>query len=281
MKFAFFGSPRFAHIILSGLIKAELKPDLVITNPDRPSGREKIITPSPVKELALENKIEVCQPEDQEGLLALKEKLSSYDFALVAAYAHILPKEVLDAPKLGTLGLHPSSLPKYRGASPIQSALLAGDEKTAVSIYQMDEKLDHGPILHEILVNIDMRDDYLNLEEKLAEKGTQALISILPSFMKGSLEVKEQEHDKASYTKKFETRDGEIDVVSADPIEMYRKIKALNPEPGAYTFTFPGREGKRVKLLDAKIEENQLIVTKIKPEGKSEIEVEQSFNLLS
>ena len=152
MKFVFFGTPEFAAIILEKLIKAGFIPEAVVCNPNQPVGRKKIITSPPVKQVILnlesgiKNKIKILQPEK---LLDIKSQLSVVNCQLfvVAAYAKILPKEILEIPRLGTIGVHPSLLPKYRGATPIQTAILNGDEITGTTIFLIDEKMDHGAII--------------------------------------------------------------------------------------------------------------------------------------
>src|SRR3990167_5776499 len=146
MRYIFFVTPNFAAIILEKLIKSSLIPSAVVCNPDRPIGRKKNITPPPTKSLALHYNIPILQPEI---LTNNKLQITNYkpDFFVVAAFSKILSKEILQIPRLGTIGIHPSLLPKYRGATPIQTAILNGDTETGTTLYLIDEKIDHGAIL--------------------------------------------------------------------------------------------------------------------------------------
>ncbi len=265
MKFIFFGTPEFASIILEKLIDAGYIPQAVICNPDRPVGRKKIITPPATKLLAQKYNIPVLQPEVLSNS-KFKIQNSKFDFFIVAAYAKIIPKEILEIPRLGTIGVHPSLLPKYRGPSPIQAAILNGDEETGVTLYLMDEGLDSGPILANSRLPIATNETYKSLHDKLAEFGADLLIETLPKFVAGEITPLPQNETEATYTKKFKTEDGYIESKDLEiaqngsasspqvALEIERKIRALNPEPGVYTFI----DGKRTKLLEARLIEGKL-----------------------
>jgi methionyl-tRNA formyltransferase len=276
MKYVFFGTPRFAAIILDRLIRADMPPVALVCNPDRPVGRKKIITPPPTKQLVVDEKlsVQIFQPEKLdtsfiEALRALKP-----DFFVVAAYAKIIPQTVLDIPRLGTLGTHPSLLPKYRGASPIQSVLLAGEEQTGTTIYAMDEKMDHGGIYAQKSMTIAADETYLSLQEKLAQLSAETLIETIPIFYSGAIQPRKQDEATATFTKKFTTEDGFIDendlraAQNGNDTEnaraILRKINALNPEPGVWTTL----NSKRIKLLEAKIEHESLKLISIQEEGQ-------------
>ena len=204
-----------------------------------------------------------------------KFKRLNPDLCVVAAYGKIIPKEWLEIPKFEFLNVHPSLLPKYRGPSPIQTAILNGDPETGVTIILMDEKVDHGPIIENkklkiknqsirIPLRIDgersrIHQNYKELEKELAELGAKLLIEILPKWIDGKIKPIEQNHDKATYTKKFSWPDGKIDWdKSAEEVE--RQIRALNPEPGTWTNWNPSTssgQGKILKILEAKIYEAQ------------------------
>jgi len=263
MKYIFFGTPDFAAIILEKLIKVGFIPEAVICNPDRPVGRKKIITPPPTKILAQKNNIKVLQPEVLDSSFKIQVSSFQPDFAIVAAYAQIIPKEILDIPRLGTIGVHPSLLPKYRGSSPIQTAILNGDEETGVSLYLMDEKMDHGTIIAQKVSSI-QGVSFCELYERLANLGVDLLIETLPKFLKNEITPLLQNESQATYTKKFITEDGRVDLGKDDPLLIERKIRALNSEPGVFTFM----DGKRVKLLEARISDGKVVITKIQTEGK-------------
>jgi methionyl-tRNA formyltransferase len=245
MKYAFFGTPRFAAIVLEKLANAGLEPALVVCNPDRPVGRKQIVTAPPTKILAQAYKIPVWQPEKIHAGEA-KEKLAGMDFAVVAAYAKILPDEILKLPRLGMVGVHPSLLPKYRGTTPIQNAILGGEAETGTTLFMLDAKVDHGATLASAKVALTNSETYTELERILAELSGNLLVDTLPKFNTGSVDAQVQDESKATFTKKFKTEDGFVDILAEDDTAVDRKIRALNPEPGAYTLI----KEARIKILD-------------------------------
>ncbi len=275
MNYVFFGTPEFAAIILEKLVKTGFPPVALVCNPDRPVGRKKIITPPPTKVVALSANILVLQPEklDKEFLEKLREL--NADFYVVAAYGKILKKEILDIPKLGVIGVHPSLLPKYRGASPIQSAILNQESETGVDLFMIDEKVDNGPVLQSKILKI--RDqNYKELEKELAELGAELLVETMPKFAKGEVKPVPQNDSEATYTEKFETEDGLIDYEILKKAqegdlnlskEIDAKIRALSAEPGAYTI----KDGKRIKLLKSAVEGNILKIIEMQIEGKTPV----------
>ena len=275
MKHVFFGTPRFAAIILEKLIGAGMPPVALVCNPDRPVGRKQIITPPPVKQLIANRKVqtEILQPEN---ILTIRDMLFALrpDFSVVAAYAKILPKEILEIPKLGTIGVHPSLLPKYRGPSPIQSVILADEKETGVSLFLMDGRVDHGPVIsHQTLV-INDEDDYEALEEGLARLAADLLVETLSNFAEGKMTPLPQDESQATYSKKFTSGDAfispedlELATSGASPekaIEIHRKTRALNPEPGVWTT----KNGKRFKLLETGLQNYKLLLKRIQEAGK-------------
>ena len=276
MKFIFFGTPEFAAIILEKLIQAELMPEAVICNPDKPTGRKQIITPPPVKVLAQKYGLTIYQPKDKNELLEIIKKLQP-DLAIVAAFGMLFPKEILAVPKYGFINIHPSLLPKYRGPTPIQTAILNGDEKTGVSLFLIDEKMDKGKIIANSKLQIANSDNYESLMRKLAELGADLLIETLPDFVVGKITPLPQNELQATYTKKFSTQDAYIEPKDLEEaqekggdkaVEIDRKIRALNPEPGTFTLILSKGGLKRTKLLEAKIIDGKLKITKIQVEGK-------------
>ena len=276
MKFIFFGTPEFAAIILEKLIQAELMPEAVICNPDKPTGRKQIITPPPVKVLAQKYGLTIYQPKDKNELLEIIKKLQP-DLAIVAAFGMLFPKEILAVPKYGFINIHPSLLPKYRGPTPIQTAILNGDEKTGVSLFLIDEKMDHGPILAQRELEFPISNfQFPILSQKLAELGADLLIETLPKYINGEIKPQAQDESQATYTKKFSTQDAYIEPKDLEiaqekggdkAIEIERKIRALNPEPGTFTLSLSKGGLKRTKLLEAKIIDEKLKITKIQVEG--------------
>ncbi len=293
MNYIFFGTPEFAAIILEKLIEAGFIPQAVVCNPDKPIGRKKVITPPPTKILAERYNIPLFQPE----ILANSKfqiPNSKFDFFIVAAYSQIIPKEILEIPRLGAIGVHPSFLPKYRGPSPIQAAILNGDEETGVSLFLVDEKVDHGPILAQRELEFSIFNfQFSILSQKLAELGADLLIETLPKFLAGKIKPALQDDSRATYTKKFETKDAYIEPKDLEKaqgstgastelsrmsspqetrrlaIEIDRKIRALNPEPGTFTLSLSKGGLKRMKLLEAVLTpEGKLKLKKIQIEGK-------------
>lgn len=262
MRYIFFGTPRFAEIVLQKLIDNKFPPVAIVCNPDKPIGKKKVITPPLTKILAKKHNIKVFQPEKIKDA-----KLPKVNLFVVAAYAKIIPNSILSLPKLGTIGVHPSLLPKYRGATPIQTALLNSEKETGTTLYLMDKEVDHGPILIQKELDIQENETYLSLEKKLAELGANLLLELASRFP--NINPREQDHLKATSTKKFETKDAEVDFTKDSDLKIYRKIQALNPEPGVYTFTLPGYEDKRVKLLKAKYENQKLNIKTIQVAGKT------------
>ena len=287
----FFGTPQFAVTILEKLIASPFIPSLVVTAPDKPVGRKQKLTPPPVKILAEKHGIPVVQPEklDEEFIRTLQ--LITYNLFIVAAYGKIIPKSVLEIPEHGSINVHPSLLPKLRGASPIQGAILGGLTETGVTIMLMDEKMDHGPILANIKHDItNPKITAEKLAKELADTGAELLIETLPRYLVGEVTPEEQNHTQATYTKLITKEDGHINwEISAGEIE--RRIRAYTPWPGAYAYW----NDKRVKFLEAEIiggeEENKpgeiyklgnmfaiatpqgaLVPTRVQLEGKSVVD---------
>ena len=238
MKYIFFGTPEFAAIVLEKLINAGYIPEAVVCNPDEPVGRKQILTSPPVKRLIVNDKwsLEIFQPATKAELLAISHKLKAIkpDLAIVAAYGKILPKEILDIPKHGTINTHASLLPAYRGASPIQAAILNGEKETGVTIMKVDEEMDHGLIITNVKIKISNDDTFESLSQKMAVLGAELLIKIIPDYISGKLKPITQDHSKATYTKIIKKEDGKINwLKSADEIE--RMTRAYYPWPSAWT----------------------------------------------
>ncbi|MDO8572963.1 MAG: methionyl-tRNA formyltransferase [bacterium] len=276
-RIVFWGTSSFSIGVLEALKENGFIPDLIVTAPDKPRGRKLIVTPPPVKIWAQENKIPFIQPEILNDSFIADFKnftnLMNLKLAVVASYGKIIPKSILDIPKHGTLNIHPSLLPKLRGASPIQSAILTED-KTGVTIMLIDEKMDHGPIVAQKEITISPWPPKASvLEPMLAHEGGKLLAEIIPGWVSKKITAREQEHDIATYTKKFTKEDGLIDL-TGDPMMNFRKIQAFDVWPKAYFFT--ERHGKkiRVTIIDAELVEEKLVIKKVLPEGKREMQYE-------
>jgi len=234
LRLIFAGTPEFAAVALDALLKAGHKVVAVYTQPDRPAGRGRKLRPSPVKALALQHDIPVFQPsslktdEAQQQLAAHKA-----DLMVVAAYGLLLPKAVLDTPRLGCLNIHASLLPRWRGAAPIQRAILAGDEQTGITIMQMDEGLDTGAMLYKLSCPIHASETAGQLHDRLAELGSQALLHTLAQGPENMMTEK-QDEAMASYAKKLDKAEAVIDwSQAATHIDL--QVRAFNPWPVAQT----------------------------------------------
>lgn len=236
IKIILMGTPEFAAEIFDEFVKAPLLYSIVsvITSPDKPIGRKQELTASPVKVWAEKNNLSILQPEkiaDAECVKKIQDLKP--DVIIVAAYGQIIPKEILDIPQYSALNIHPSLLPKYRGASPIHAAILNGDKKTGVTIMLMDEKMDHGAIISNSEFLISNKISFDELSKKLADLGAKLLIKTLPDYLYGKIKPKSQDHSKAIFTKIIKKEDGKIDWhKSAEKIE--RRIRAFKEWPTAY-----------------------------------------------
>jgi len=238
---AFFGTHTFATTILQALIDdKDISVSLVITQPDKPVGRKKVMTPPPVKLLAEKHGITVEQPASLKNY-ALADK---FDIGVTAQYGLLVPKHILDTPTHGILNVHTSLLPKYRGASPIQSALMHGETETGVTIMKMDAGLDTGPILLQKTLQIDPDDTYLTLDQKLATLAAPALTEALKAYVAGDLSPHAQDDAAATHCKQFTRDDGRVDW-SKSTNDIYNQYRGLTPWPGLWTML----DDKRLKLL--------------------------------
>lgn len=240
MKFVFFGgreSP-FAEIILNNLEKSGLKPVAAIRN--------------------------ARGPLDIEYFKSL-----GADIFVVASFGKILKKDVLGIPPMGVIGVHPSLLPKYRGSSPIQSVILNDEKETGVSLFLIDEKVDHGPIISQKSLVISPKDNYELLQEKLAGLSSEMLIETLSGIADGKIESAVQDESAATFTRKFVTEDALVNLKSGNQKENWLKVKALNPEPGTFT-NLKLNNGKelRLKILEADFKDGKLEIKIVQPEGK-------------
>lgn len=235
LKIVFAGTPEFAVPTLEALIEANHIICAVYTQPDRPAGRGRKIKQSPVKEFALKYDLPIYQPESLRDESVHKQlRMVDADIMIVVAYGLLLPKEILAIPKLGCLNVHASLLPRWRGAAPIQRAILAGDEVTGITIMQMDEGLDTGAVLEQISCFIQPTDGAEIIHDRLAKLGARTLILALENLLAGKTKSKIQEHDKATYANKIDKKEGELDW-NLSAVELDRKIRAFNPWPVAYS----------------------------------------------
>ena len=234
LRIAFAGTPELAATILRSLLEtSKHQITMVLTQPDRPSGRGRKLTASAVKMLALENGLAVLQPSASE-LLALKDRIEELDLMIVAAYGMLLPESILNAPTQGCINVHTSLLPRWRGAAPIQRAIQAGDKETGITIMQMDSGLDTGPILLQKKCPINPSDTSGNLHDRLASLGSECLLEVLEKLIAGDLDPVKQDESQACYAKKITKAEARIDwTESATKIDC--AIRAYNPAPICHT----------------------------------------------
>lgn len=233
-RIVFAGTPDFAFASLRALVEAGLEPVTVMTQPDRPAGRGKKLTASPVKKYALQHDIPVWQPVTLKDPDAV-DRLASLepDLLVVAAYGLILPQAILDVPSRGCLNVHASLLPRWRGAAPIQRAILAGDNETGVCLMQMEAGLDTGPVFARAATAIDDNECAGDLHDRLALMGGVLLVDKLPDILDGKVTPVPQDNDAATYAGKLNKQEAGIDWRDA-AAEIVLKIRAYNPVPGAW-----------------------------------------------
>ena len=251
LRIVYMGTPDIAATILERLLDEPYEIVLAVTQPDRPKGRGKEMAMSPVKELAIRHDIPVFQPEKLRNPDAVKviEKAKP-DMIVVAAFGQILPKSVLDMPKYGCINVHASLLPAYRGAAPIQWAILDGQKETGVTIMYMNEGLDTGDILLQKTVTIEDDETGGSLHDKLATAGAEALVEALPGIIDGSLKPVAQGEMTTAYAKQLTKEMGRLDFTKS-AVELERYIRGLNPWPG----TFTTLDGKMLKIWQAEVTE--------------------------
>ena len=265
IDFVYFGTPEFSVIVLEELKAAGFLPSLIVTAPDKPVGRKYILTPPPVKVWADEHHIECWQPNHPRDIVEDLEKRNDLLY-IVASYGYIMSQRILDIPKHGVLNVHTSLLPKYRGAAPIESALLNNDAVTGSTIMQMTLKMDEGPILTQSIIEIEPDATKPDLFTILAHDGGKLLASILPGYIAGAVTPIPQNHEEATYTTKIAKSDG--DITSDDDQTRWNKYRAYYGWPGVFFF----ENGKRIKVTKARFEDGRFIIERVIPEGKSEME---------
>lgn len=238
----FFGTQKFAAVILQKILTADfIGLNAVITQPDRAAGRKQEMIKSPVKLLAEQNNIAVLQPESLKNISA--SDIPQADIYLVCQYGLIIPKSIVEKPKYGSLNVHASLLPRYRGASPIQAAIINGEKETGITIMLMDEKMDHGPILAQQKLSIDGDEDTAALSMRLAQAGAELLIPTVAGWVDGEIKAVPQEGEP-TFCKLLSKDDGKIDFNKSNE-EIYNLYRGLNPWPGIWTIW----NNKRLKLI--------------------------------
>lgn len=245
IKIIFLGTPQIAATILSGLIKNGYNISSVVTQPDRPRGRSDEPVKSPVKTLAVEHHLSLFQPQTKSELeeYIVREKP---DLAIITAFGMILTGKTVKVPKYGTLNVHPSLLPKYRGPWPVGASILSGDQKTGITIMQVNEKMDEGNIISQVEYPLNGSETTPELTQILANLSVRLLTNTIPKWLDGGIKAIKQDHTKASYTKLEKKDDGKIDWEKMSAPEIERMSRAYAPWPGIYTYF----KGKKLDLFD-------------------------------
>lgn len=263
LNIIFAGTPDFAAQHLQAILNSQHNVIAVYTQPDKPAGRGKKLQASSVKQLAEQNNIPVYQPKSLRKEEVQSElKALNADVLVVVAYGLILPKAVLDAPRLGCLNVHGSILPRWRGAAPIQRSIWAGDAQTGVTIMQMDEGLDTGDMLHKVYCDILPNETSTSLYNKLAELAPSALIDVLDNLENGKFIAKKQDDSQSNYAEKLSKEEAQLDW-SLPAMQLERNIRAFNPWPVAYFST----EDKDGNVQTLKVYQAEVLPHQDKPAG--------------
>ena len=283
MNIIFFGTPKETIPVLESLIK-NFDVVTVITAPDQKSGRKQLLTPTPVKTAAQKLNIPVITPQQLNNEAI--EQLRSFkpDLFVVAAYGKLIPNDILELPKYGAINIHPSLLPKYRGPTPLQTALLNGEETSGVTFIKMDEQLDHGPILQQIPFTFEQTDTFDRLMQSIFAQAAHLLPQVIDEYISGKRKPKPQDDNKATYTKRITKQDGYIDLSVLEklkPLEIEkwklkiaRKIRAYYPWPTVWTLLrLSASEGQAKGKIVKFLPNNQIQV-----EGKNPVSLKDFLN---
>ncbi len=274
LTWAFFGTDEFSTMVLDELKSQGFVPNLIITTEDKPKGRKLLLTPPEAKVWADKENVNCLQLKtlrNEESFNAIKSSIKEgFDLFVVASYGKIIPQNILDIPKFKTLNIHPSLLPKLRGPSPIASSILSEDE-TGVSIMRLDSEMDHGPILAQEKIDIDWPPYADELEKISAKVGAEMLAKIIPEWINGNVNEVEQNHNEATFCSKIQKSDGKVDL-NDNPEKNLKKIRAYNIWPNAFYFETTGDKKTRIIVKKAHIENGELVLDRITPEGKKEMD---------
>ena len=253
MKIAFFGTPDFAVPVLENIYKSNHQIILVVTQPDKPVGRKQILTPTPVKQIAVKYNIPVLQPEKIKNIDFLEEyKKFNPDLNLIVSFGQILPDELIYFPEYHSINIHASLLPKYRGASPINWAIINGDNKTGITYQFIEKKLDAGDIIYTEEIPIEKQDTSITLYEKLSKLSAETILKVLEMIENNKFIRQKQDESKATYVKTLKKEDGKIDFNNS-AIYIFNKIRGLLPWPCAYSYL----DNKTLKFFSSEpIEKN-------------------------
>ncbi len=271
LNFVFFGTSEEATYALDALYLKGFIPSLVVTAPDRPAGRKHELKAPLAKLWAIEHSVSFLQPEKINSEVIEKIAQVNADIFIVVGYGRILPKTLIDIPKYKTINVHTSLLPLYRGPTPIEGPILAGDTETGVTIMVIDKEVDHGPIILQEIHPLDGDETTPELTKILFTRGGEMLAKILPDWIAGKITPQEQDHSKATFTKKLKKEDGLVDIEKDTDETLWAKFRAYTPWPRIFFF----KDNKRIIITDATLEDGKFVIKKVLPEGKKEISWEQ------
>ncbi len=275
ISYAFFGTAPLADDVLDALEASDNLPSLIVAGPDGLEPRKKTIVFPPEKIWGLERGIEVVQPSKLDAEFISKLASREWDVFVVASYGKILPKSLLEIPRLGTLNMHPSLLPRLRGPSPIRSAILNDEQSVGVSVILLDELMDHGPIIAQKTVPLPEKPPHgKELDSLLAREGGALLAEYLPKWVNGEVEAHAQNDDLATFCSMIKKEDGRLDLAGYARHNLL-KIRAFEGWPGTYAIFEKDGAPLRVKILDAHIEDGMLKIDRVIPEGKREMPYEE------
>lgn len=249
-KIIYLGTPEIAVKPLEALSNDTFEILGVITQPDKEKGRGKKKQASPIKEFALRHNLKVFEPKDKKELTDILKELKP-DIGVLFAYGMIVPNEALEIPRKGIINIHPSLLPKYRGPSPIQNAILNGDDKTGVSIIKLGSEVDAGDVLKVKELDVEDQDTAETLSMKLSDLASQMIVKTIDGYLENKLKLMPQESSKATFTKMIRKEDGKIDW-SKPALKIEREMRAYYPWPGSFT----SWEGKKLKILECSLAED-------------------------
>lgn len=276
MKIVFFGTPDYVLPVLTAIHKKFVTGPgkspivAVVTQSPKPAGRRQILSYSPIDKWAHEHKIPIFYSSDD----LLKENIEA-DLGILASFGEIIPPDVINLFPKGILVIHPSLLPKYRGASPVPAAIMNGDEKTGVTIFKMDSKIDHGPIVSQFKEDILPTDTAETLRNRLFARSAQVLIELIDPHLKGKITPRVQDESIATFTKILKKADGFVDMTKVDPEAAERFIRAMSPWPGAWSKVRIMNKDLRIKILSAHLEGGNLVPDEVQLEGKEPVSWKQ------
>lgn len=275
--FAFFGSDEFSIIVLKKLLEHGFVPTCCITQPDRPQGRKLVLTPTPLKQFCTEQNIPVHTPENL--TVNFFEQLGVFDFFVIASYGKIISQKIIDIPRKGCLNVHPSLLPLYRGASPIETAILNDSTQTGVTIMLMDALMDHGPILAQQLHDfVEWPSSKKTVHDTLAVIGGELLAQTIIPYLEDSITPQVQDHTQATFTKMIQKGDGQISLTDTDH-QTFLKYLAFTPWPGLFFFITKQEKQIRIKIESAHFEISKgFVIDTVIPEGKNSMTFESFKN---